>query len=95
MPIPYTTYGCQYKCGWNHSKDIKRIEKHEQICWKNPDNKACLTCQHGKIQHDSCPHPEMPGCPDEYWEWRECNIDVDMEFDGLKPKIKCENWEGL
>jgi hypothetical protein len=37
MPLKYSTYGCQFKCGakWNPSK--KKMSSHEIHCYKNPN----------------------------------------------------------
>ena len=66
MPIEYKTYGCKYKCGFKHNKDIYIIEKHEEICWYNPKNKTCITC---KYASKSYLHDLLNN-----WFW-ECTLD--------------------
>jgi len=90
MPIQYKTYGCKFKCGWNHHSNVKKIEKHENVCWGNVKNKTCLTCKNGIITHDSCDYEEGLTA---HLHYRECGIDSELEFDEVIPKINCEKWE--
>ena len=93
MPIEYKKYGCKYKCGWKHDRSKKHIEEHEKKCWNNIQNKTCITCEHGDVEHEYCDHPELPGNPTERWRYRICNLDYDLEFEDIKPKVNCENWQ--
>jgi len=92
MPIEYKTYGCQFKCGWRHSPLLTNIYLHERKCWYNPKNKTCITCQYGDLVHERDVHYELPDCATEEWNYRTCELDADMEFDRLKPKVHCEKW---
>lgn len=44
MPVPVVKYTCKFKCGAKAVGDQKRMDRHEDSCWKNPDNKTCKTC---------------------------------------------------
>ncbi|KKM21099.1 hypothetical protein LCGC14_1638890, partial [marine sediment metagenome] len=69
MPIRQLTWGCQFKCGQQWSSKKKDIEKHEESCWKNPLNKSCLTCEHGKeVREGYDGETGDGGCA-----YRECN----------------------
>lgn len=43
MPIKQIVYNCQY-CNKCKLTTKEKCEKHESFCFKNPKNKACLTC---------------------------------------------------
>lgn len=53
MPIPITKYTCQFKCGLKAQSKSEYVSKHENDCWKNPENKTCKTCSNEIIEHDS------------------------------------------
>lgn len=72
MPLQYNSYGCEFKCSHRHSTSKSKIEKHEAVCWYNPKNKTCITCQFGKLEVEYDPHDEMASCPAEHYRWREC-----------------------
>ena len=90
MPIEYKTYGCSFKCGYRHTKDKKRVEKHEEEqCFMNPELQTCETCDFNNSHHDICPHDELPGCPTERWFVRSCTHDhgtdlIDQQYEQLK-----------
>ena len=46
MPIEVKAYACQFKCGRRASTKKSGVEAHEQACYKNPENKTCMTCKH-------------------------------------------------
>ncbi|MFT8352419.1 hypothetical protein [Clostridium saccharoperbutylacetonicum] len=101
MPIEYKIYGCQFMCGTRHRKNIKEIQEHEEKCWYNPKNKTCITCSYGKIVSDFCDHPEMEGCPTEYWKYRECHEESNLEMEfkqnsfgqNIIPITDCSKWK--
>ncbi len=63
---------------------LKAITAHERTCWRNPQRRACLTCEHYCIVE--CGHPDRP-------EWREvCDSDADIPLeDGIIHN--CWFWE--
>ena len=52
MAIERKAYSCDFKCGHNVVLVKKAMEKHESICFKNPDRKACKTCKHFEEEYD-------------------------------------------
>jgi len=74
MPLEYKVYGCMFKCGTKHRKSFSLIAEHEKICWSNPDNRTCVTCKYGEIEHEYDPHDEMESCPSESYRYRVCNF---------------------
>lgn len=44
MPKKIKMYGCSYCNNFKQSK-IESVLKHESRCFRNPKNKACLTCK--------------------------------------------------
>jgi hypothetical protein len=108
MAIAYKTtrYGCEFKCGTRRRSNIEKAEMHEDICWKNPKNRTCKSCKHEIYEAAGCSHDEMPGCPDEAWMIRGCNVKEGEEFiqevyESLKskngyhimPLVNCVLWE--
>lgn len=51
---------------------IPRALKHEANCRLNPSNRTCDTCKFYELVEDGCDHPEVPGCPSEYWCYHDC-----------------------
>jgi hypothetical protein len=43
MPIKQTIWGCQYGCRKKYMSK-KRMEHHEEICFRNPARRACPSC---------------------------------------------------
>lgn len=83
MPVEVIKYRCQFKCGTKAKSSLKSINFHEQICFKNPERKACTTCKHEIYEKDGCDHPELEGCPSEQWMNRSCKKIDDDEFEML------------
>ncbi len=52
MPRKITAYACQFRCGQRVNTHEEIIEYHEQLCFKNPKNKACPACEHNDRQYD-------------------------------------------
>lgn len=48
MPVPITSYACEFRCGKVNTKRFRIIE-HEKSCIFNPDSKSCPTCKHDSI----------------------------------------------
>ncbi len=97
MPIKVVKYRCKFKCGTLAMHDLKTAEKHEDGCYKNPDNKTCETCVNRIYQRDG----------DDYstWHWRDCKLPTMSSFieeihdflemkngvHHIKPLWKCPN----
>lgn len=79
MPLEYKTYGCEFKCGHRHSASKNKIETHEVVCWYNPKNKTCMTCEFGKLEEEYDPHDERVDCSSEYYRWRECGASEEAQ----------------
>jgi len=64
MPREVKAYGCEFRCG--HRVNTKRatMERHEEICWKNPARRTCLTCEHESVERGLM--------PEEGWDGRSC-----------------------
>lgn len=54
------------------------VKRHEEICYYNPKNKTCLTCTKWGMEQDYCDHPEIAGCPTEYWKTYSCDYLYDL-----------------
>jgi hypothetical protein len=97
MPIPYKTtkYGCQHRCGTRRRSSEKKAEMHEAICWSNPANKTCKSCEN-----------ELYNYSDDGTPFRDCKdetaaIMIEQEYQTLlnpnsphiKPIVNCPFWE--
>ena len=45
MPIPIKAYACQFRCGIRSHEVKEAVEKHEKICYSNPERRACKSCK--------------------------------------------------
>lgn len=52
MPVPVLKFTCQFKCHKRAIGKEKDMARHEQICWKNPENKTCLTCSNESYEQE-------------------------------------------
>jgi hypothetical protein len=101
MPIPYqlTVYGCRFKCGARRARVEDRMAAHEAKCWKNPENRTCLTCRHEILERGYPDSWDEPGEP----AFRECKaghfpervedphyIDPHLHY---RPVEGCAHWE--
>ena len=50
MPIKISAWKCQYNCGRKVVVNKKSMSIHEKRCYKNPENKTCMTCEHDKFE---------------------------------------------
>lgn len=71
-----------YEC--EHCKKIRYMNKyqmrgHEKICWYNPENKACNTCEHNYYDNRG----------------RICELGIKNEdgTNKSKPQVDCESWQ--
>jgi hypothetical protein len=95
MPIKYTVtkYGCKFKCGRKHQLKSEWVEKHEPLCFNNPERRGCATCN----QHDF--KPEYSESDTGYWEKSQnmCDLFEGYEFprneaDNSKITMGCFFW---
>lgn len=108
MAIPYKTtrYGCEFKCGTRRRASEINMQKHEAICWLNPENKTCKTCKNEEYEFDYCDHSELDSNPIEEWIYRGCKNKegedlLQSQYDSLKvensihvkPIFNCPFWE--
>ena len=79
MPVKIIKYTCAFKCGARAKSTIRQANVHESVCFKNPENKTCTTCNHEIYNMDG----------DGFREWmnRECKHPKGSEeFDELHEK---------
>lgn len=70
MPNLVQRYACDFNCGRRAVVSRRAMEKHESICWRNPNNKTCKTCKHYDRYEDG---NGMDGTPyNETWTAEEC-----------------------
>lgn len=84
-------YECEH-CNKKRLINKTQMKKHEDICWFNPQNRACLTCEHFEYQPSYYePHTELDYCPNELVpEIRYCNLqDKNLP---REPITKCDSW---
>lgn len=53
MPVAVTKYTCQFQCGKKAVGKINDMNRHESVCWKNPENKTCKTCTNEIYTYES------------------------------------------
>ena len=85
-------YECEY-CNKKRLINKTQMKKHEDICWYNPKNKTCLTCNNYYYEAPYRePHPELEGCPSEFIEaLKYCEVlHEDLED---RPRINCKHWK--
>gem|GEM_PF-4138837 len=100
MPIEYKSYGCQYKCGYRHNTNKRRIERHESECWKNVENQTCETCDFNTSQYEyrehqdntivrrfarSCDHEHGQDLIDRNYD----QLKLNPPLDWVKPVVHC------
>lgn len=92
MPVEVKAYTCQFKCGRHASKNKNGVEAHEQVCYKNPANKSCMTCKHdGRKWEDNyrghcMGEPYGPPIVSFF-----CALNI--RSDDVKVIYHCEKWE--
>lgn len=58
MPEKITAYRCKYRCGHRVYTKKEPIRLHENICFSNPNRRACKSC---KLWEDSvCEDDHLP-----------------------------------
>lgn len=96
-PVEYTTYGCQYRCGYRHKKMLQKVAQHEKICWKNPVNKTCYTC---KYCVKGCDYDEFKErkmrylyCESHEENISKCDLDGKFLLSWYVPEEHCKDWQ--
>lgn len=85
MPIEIIKYLCQFHCGCKAKSTFRQIQWHEAVCFKNPERKACTTCNHEYYEKDSDDSGNK-------WMTRGCSHEKgSSEFDELLEKCDYHN----
>ena len=89
MPIERKAWACQYKCGTRVRTKRSRIEEHEKRCWRNPERRACVSCDNfSKYDDDN----GMGGTPYlQTWRVSECAADGNIDL-SEKLRHNCPIW---
>lgn len=84
MPRPVRAYGCRFLCGQKIVLSKRAMVAHEGICIKNPERRACPTCQYNYTET-----AEFSYQPRRNYECfiGELALDVTLVFN-------CEFWKG-
>ncbi|WP_045740913.1 hypothetical protein [Actinoplanes rectilineatus] len=105
IPVRVTRYQDPW-CGRTHSSRRRAVE-HMGRCWKNPDNRGCLTCRHHidpwqAMGEEDCAAgvnlAGTPACPDcggvTADPWNECKScrGAGQEVKA-GPIVHCDKWE--
>jgi len=84
MPKKVTAWACSFGCGRNVLTKQDRMARHESLCARNPERKACPTC--GLNDYET---PEYgAGIIGGYF----CH--GDHLRDGERMRYDCPHWEG-
>ena len=91
MPREVKAYLCAFKCGRHATMQRKTIERHEAICWLNPEARACKTCAHHLVERGDDPEFDRgvmvyPGAPGSD------TCELEMRPDGVIVS-NCPQWE--
>ena len=99
MPIKTTAYKCVFKCGHKVLTKKQSMAKHESICFKNPDRKACRTCGNFYLDWDTVynrHHGGNPGSSDYEVERAACcAIELINETISGTKNWLCFEWQYL
>jgi hypothetical protein len=95
MPIAVTKYRCQFKCGTNAKSSVKDAVKHENRCYKNPDNKTCSTCSNQIYERED--HMHGRGCRidllNDFLDELQEKLRVSSSYvTHVRPLFNCPNW---
>lgn len=100
MPVEIIKYLCQFKCGTNAKSTLRQIKRHEIVCFKNPERKACSTCKFEKYFKDGdglqtwmsreCTHDKGSSEFDELWE--KCDYHSKPTIH-IQPVTNCPYWQ--
>jgi hypothetical protein len=87
-------YSCEH-CNKYYKKTKKSVENHEEICFANPINRACQSCQHNERVSRTVYNPfhgGNPGSTDYDTQINWCNK-LDIELDRYALRKDCLSWE--
>lgn len=79
-------YECEH-CGKKRLKTKRLMVKHEDVCYCNPKNKACITCHYYDNSFYACKYDNSTLGD------VSVNEDGEAEIDNVKLKYKCSNWK--
>lgn len=82
MAIQRIAFQCEHKCTHKMLISKEAMERHEVRCFRNPENKACITCIYFQ------PHTGSSSPDFDDGDVRRCLKDVDIS---LKLQSKCAN----
>lgn len=92
IPVMVKRYQCPH-CALRRANRTAAVE-HIGRCWKNPDNRTCLTC----ANYESVPDGE-PCFPGRYCNCNEgyqrCRADVDLPVGPEFPVTDCALWRPI
>lgn len=94
MAIQRIAYQCEHKCTHKLLISKEAMERHENRCFRNPENKACVTCAHFEPAR-SVVHQVIDGYIDGYHVERSCSKGIDLS---QKLQSKCEShlhWDDI
>jgi hypothetical protein len=82
MPIKITAYKCQFLCKRVRANK-SHIIAHEKVCFNNPANRACQTCEYYKEDWDTFYNPDHggnPGSTDYEVKYKYCSAIDDFDI---------------
>jgi hypothetical protein len=79
-------YACEHGCRRRVLTSKRAMERHEEICFYNPERRACITCEHFECYEDSNGMEHTTYL--EQWTVRGCTLDIDLTS---KLKKNCPN----
>lgn len=85
MPRIVRAYACAFRCGQRVTTKRADMMNHEEICIRNPQSRACPTCQHNYAER-----PEYSYSPKRNYE---CEID-ELPAD-LTMVSGCPHWQAV
>ncbi len=84
MPRAVTAYLCIFRCGRRATTHRKGMERHESMCLKNPERRACPTCKYDEWTAEDCDNPSPP---------REPHCAKGVRPEGKVCVVLCDGWE--
>lgn len=96
MPRQIKAYLCDFKCGNKACTSRAAVVKHEKICFRNPEMRACRTCEHLVKDSDTVYNPHHGGDPgstdyEETFYW--CDHPDHEDWDTFVWSRHCDKWE--
>ena len=75
----------------------KSARRHEKLCLKNPNNRACPTCEFLSAEMETYYNPHHngdPGSTDREYKIEYCSADPDNPVAHIEYKRDCPKWNG-